>query len=50
MAYASRAMSETEKQYAQIENGVLEVTWACDKLHMANAHNGDGGAFSKVFR
>ena len=33
VAYASRAMSETEKRYAQIEKEALAVTWACDKFH-----------------
>ena len=32
VAYASRAMSETEKRYAQIEKEALGVTWACEKF------------------
>ena len=32
VAYASRAMSETERRYAQIEKEALEVTWACEKF------------------
>ena len=29
MVYASRALSNTEKHYTQIENESLAVTWAC---------------------
>ncbi len=29
VAYASRAMSDTERRYAQIEKEALAVTWAC---------------------
>ena len=32
VAYASRALSETEKRYAQIEKKALAVTWACTKF------------------
>ena len=32
VAYASRALSETQKRYAQIEKEVLAVTWACTKF------------------
>ena len=32
VAYASRAMSETERRYAQIEKEALAVTWACEKF------------------
>ena len=32
VAYASRAMSETERRYAQIEKEVLAATWACEKF------------------
>ena len=33
VAYASRAMTETERRYAQIEKEALATTWACDKFH-----------------
>ena len=32
VAYASRALSETERGYAQIEKEALAVTWACTKF------------------
>ena len=32
VAYASRAMSETETRYAQIEKEALATTWACEKF------------------
>lgn len=32
VAYASRAMSETERHYAQIEKEALAATWACEKF------------------
>ena len=32
VAYASRAMSETERRYAQIEKEALAITWACDRF------------------
>ena len=32
VTYASRAMSETERHYAQIEKEALAVTWACEKF------------------
>ena len=33
VAYASRAMSDTETRYAQIEKEALAATWACEKFH-----------------
>ncbi len=33
IAYASRAMSSTERNYAQIETEALAATWACEKFH-----------------
>ena len=32
VAYASRAMTETERQYAQVEKEALALTWACEKF------------------
>lgn len=33
VAYASRAMSETERRYAQVEKEALAICWAADKFH-----------------
>lgn len=33
VAFASRAMSESETRYAQIEKELLAVTFACQKFH-----------------
>lgn len=33
VAFASRSLSETEKNYAQIEKEFLAITFACKKFH-----------------
>lgn len=32
VCYASRALTDTESRYAQIEKELLAITWACDKF------------------
>ena len=32
VAYASQSLTETERQYAQIEKGALSATWECENF------------------
>ena len=34
VAFASKALTETEQRYAQIEKEALAIVWACNKLHL----------------
>ena len=38
VAYASRAMSDTEQRYSQIEKEALGLVWACVRLHNREAN------------
>lgn len=40
VAYASRALNDTEQRYAQIEKEALAITWACE--HFSDFLNGIG--------
>ena len=34
ICYASRALSDVEKRYSQIEREALAITWGCEKYHL----------------